>query len=251
MLMWLWYNCCTAIGGRVYFIFWFVVNMIDGAIYSSAMFSYIHKQWKTKQDVTNLLYQRWWHDDDALTMYGFVCLYVMTNEWGTMSPQLDAAVFLYCLKTPDSLWTEIHRYPTPNQNPAITIFAGNKVNEVIAAFIWIFTAFLFSCSVQLAAPQFRAFKGLDRITVKEKMRLNNIVWREWHLQCKSARAQHCACIVHLFLCLRYWKFTVTNSYSAVIRSKTIPHRSFWLLICCWALGWRLLNFGLGTSFWDK
>ncbi|KAF6035758.1 MLXIPL [Bugula neritina] len=36
-------------------------------------------------------------------------------------------------------------------------------------------------SAKLAAPQFKAYKGL-RISVKEKMRLNNIVWREWYLQ---------------------------------------------------------------------
>ena len=56
-----------------------------------------------------------------------------------MSPQLDTAIrhsgFLYCRKTPDSLWTEIHRYLTPNQNPAITILTGNKINEFCAPFL--------------------------------------------------------------------------------------------------------------------
>ncbi|XP_067931269.1 carbohydrate-responsive element-binding protein-like isoform X2 [Watersipora subatra] len=52
---------------------------------------------------------------------------------------------------------------------------------------------LFACmslaynkSAKMEAPQFKAYKGL-RISVKEKMRLNNIVWREWYLQFGKAQ----------------------------------------------------------------
>lgn len=37
-------------------------------------------------------------------------------------------------------------------------------------------------SGKLSTPKFKAFKGM-KISMWDKMRLNNIIWREWHLQC--------------------------------------------------------------------
>lgn len=47
---------------------------------------------------------------------------------------------------------------------------------------------LFHCmslaySGKLTSPKWKSFKGL-RLKLKDKIRLNNIIWRAWHMQCK-------------------------------------------------------------------
>lgn len=36
---------------------------------------------------------------------------------------------------------------------------------------------------KITSPKWKAFKGV-KLTVKDKIRLNNIIWRAWHIQCK-------------------------------------------------------------------
>ena len=50
---------------------------------------------------------------------------------------------------------------------------------------------LFHCmslaySGKLTSPKWKSFKGL-RLKLKDKIRLNNIIWRAWHMQCKFAK----------------------------------------------------------------
>lgn len=37
---------------------------------------------------------------------------------------------------------------------------------------------------KITSPKWKAFKGVN-LTMKDKIRLNNIIWRAWHIQCKS------------------------------------------------------------------
>lgn len=37
----------------------------------------------------------------------------------------------------------------------------------------------------LTSPKWKTFKGL-RLKLKDKIRLNNIIWRAWHIQCKCS-----------------------------------------------------------------
>ena len=36
---------------------------------------------------------------------------------------------------------------------------------------------------RLTSPKWKNFKGI-KLPLKDKIRLNNIIWREWHMQCK-------------------------------------------------------------------
>lgn len=38
----------------------------------------------------------------------------------------------------------------------------------------------------LTSPKWKSFKGL-RLKLKDKIRLNNIIWRAWHIQCSFSR----------------------------------------------------------------
>lgn len=53
---------------------------------------------------------------------------------------------------------------------------------------------LFECmslaySGTLTSPKWKSFKGL-KLTLRDKIRLNNIIWRAWHMQCKSPPLNH-------------------------------------------------------------
>src|SRR5699024_9581311 len=36
---------------------------------------------------------------------------------------------------------------------------------------------------KLTSPKWKSFKGL-KMNIKDKIRLNNIIWRAWHIQCR-------------------------------------------------------------------
>ena len=38
------------------------------------------------------------------------------------------------------------------------------------------------CSGKLKTPKWKNFKGI-KVGRKDKIRLNNLIWREWHMQC--------------------------------------------------------------------
>ena len=38
------------------------------------------------------------------------------------------------------------------------------------------------CSGKLKSPKWKNFKGIQ-VGRKDKIRLNNLIWREWHMQC--------------------------------------------------------------------
>ena len=38
------------------------------------------------------------------------------------------------------------------------------------------------CSGKVVSPKWKNFKGM-KLTVKDKIRLNNAIWRTWHIQC--------------------------------------------------------------------
>lgn len=60
---------------------------------------------------------------------------------------------------------------------------------------------LFQCmtlaydDARLTSPRWKTFKGL-KLNIKDKIRLNNIIWRAWHIQCKMT--PHYA-IAYIFL----------------------------------------------------
>lgn len=40
---------------------------------------------------------------------------------------------------------------------------------------------LLNCSNKLTSPKWKRFKGV-KLQLKDKIRLNNIIWREWYMQ---------------------------------------------------------------------
>lgn len=43
---------------------------------------------------------------------------------------------------------------------------------------------LISCSGKIVSPKWKSFKGL-RLQWRDKIRLNNAIWRAWFIQCES------------------------------------------------------------------
>ena len=41
------------------------------------------------------------------------------------------------------------------------------------------------CSGKIVSPKWKSFKGL-RLLWRDKIRLNNAIWRAWFIQCESA-----------------------------------------------------------------
>lgn len=80
--------------------------------------------------------------------------------------------------------------------------------------------FLFICSSQkLTSPKWNRFKGI-KLRWKEKIRLNNVIWRCWHMQCKF----NFLFSSHIPLCPSFdegsiiWKYFAKNQ--AQLMSKT-------------------------------
>jgi len=70
-----------------------------------------------------------------------------------------------------------YRYgPTDNQK---TVTIDDSLNKL-------FQCMSIAYEGQLTSPKWKSFKGL-RLKVKDKIRLNNIIWREWHMQYVSGR----------------------------------------------------------------
>lgn len=44
----------------------------------------------------------------------------------------------------------------------------------------------FSFRQKLTSPKWNRFRGI-RLRWKDKIRLNNVIWRCWHLQCKLTK----------------------------------------------------------------
>lgn len=70
-----------------------------------------------------------------------------------------------------------YRYgPTDNQK---TVTIDDSLNKL-------FQCMSLAYEGQLTSPKWKDFKGL-RLKVKDKIRLNNIIWREWYMQYVSGR----------------------------------------------------------------
>lgn len=57
------------------------------------------------------------------------------------------------------------------------------------------------CSGKIVSPKWKSFKGL-RLLWRDKIRLNNAIWRAWFIQCESSsslllRADAACCIFSL------------------------------------------------------
>ena len=46
------------------------------------------------------------------------------------------------------------------------------------------------CSGKLKSPKWKNFKGIE-VGRKDKIRLNNLIWREWHMQCNCLPVSFC------------------------------------------------------------
>ncbi|XP_067934129.1 carbohydrate-responsive element-binding protein-like isoform X2 [Watersipora subatra] len=68
---------------------------------------------------------------------------------------------------------DTYRFISPNNKHYVKDF-DNSLSKM-------FACMTVAYSGQLSTPKFKAFKGM-KINVWDKMRLNNIIWREWHLQ---------------------------------------------------------------------
>ena len=44
-------------------------------------------------------------------------------------------------------------------------------------------------SGKITSPKWKQFRGMH-MNVKEKIRVNNLIWREWYMQCKYITKQH-------------------------------------------------------------
>lgn len=52
---------------------------------------------------------------------------------------------------------------------------------------WVWRMGIWICSRQkLTSPKWNRFKGI-RLRWKDKIRLNNVIWRCWHMQCKREK----------------------------------------------------------------
>lgn len=45
--------------------------------------------------------------------------------------------------------------------------------------------FIIFFSGKLVSPKWKNFRGI-KVKLKDKIRLNNIIWREWHRQCMTS-----------------------------------------------------------------
>lgn len=67
---------------------------------------------------------------------------------------------------------------------------------------------LFCCSGRLVSPKWKNFKGL-KLQWRDKIRLNNAIWRAWYMQCKY-RAGGGSCLRHRWE-QENWNYRVVTS----------------------------------------
>jgi hypothetical protein len=80
------------------------------------------------------------------------------------------------------------------------------------------------CRQKLTSPKWNRFKGI-RLRWKDKIRLNNVIWRCWHMQCKY-REYDCSCFPSITTFLAEKSYENVNTYHlqttvSVKKSKTI------------------------------
>lgn len=89
---------------------------------------------------------------------------------------------------------------------------------------WVFFHNFFSLSVifparqKLTSPKWNRFKGI-RLRWKDKIRLNNLIWRCWHMQCKYVGWCECVC-----LCVCVWHINMWPV--SLVHTNTHAHRIY-------------------------
>lgn len=94
---------------------------------------------------------------------------------------------------------------------------------------------------KLTSPKWKTFKGL-KLNIKDKIRLNNIIWRAWHIQCNYFTCIHNnVCEIFLFKMFLDGGRQFVNSRPMLTPNGIIKRRQF-----CWKA-----NIGNVASMWLK
>lgn len=72
-------------------------------------------------------------------------------------------------------------YTYPMRKQSIWHQPFHIFHEEIAGFFW--SNNILSRSGKIVSPKWKSFKGL-RLLWRDKIRLNNAIWRAWFIQCK-------------------------------------------------------------------